>query len=96
MAKVDEVKFTDEELKTIKEFQNKYFNIQMGFGQAEITKSRLERQLDDIFKDTDKLRKSLLTAQDEEKAFIEEVNKKYGDGVLDPQTGIFKPSESDK
>ena len=56
----------------------------------------LERQLDDIFKATDKLRKSLLTAQDEEKAFIEEVNKKYGDGVLDPQTGIFKPSESDK
>ena len=32
--------------------------------------------------------------QQEEQEFIQGVNDKYGDGVLDPQTGTFTPSDT--
>ena len=95
MAKSKEdIKFTEEELKTIKEFQKKYLDIQMGFGQGEITRSRLESQLDTVYQAVEDLKEKLLSVQEEEKTFISDINKKYGDGVLDPQTGIFKPSKT--
>ena len=89
MSKSNESKFEQAELDKIKDFQQRYVNVQMGFGQAEITRGRLDEQLINVDTFVDELREKLSEIQTEEKSFIEEVNTKYGDGVLDPETGIF-------
>ena len=88
----DKIKFTQKELDTINEFRQKYLDIQMGFGQAEITRTRLENQFDKLENFSEDLRKQFDTIQGDEQKFIAEVNKKYGDGVLDPETGVFTPN----
>jgi len=88
----DKIKFTQEELDKINEFRQKYLDIQMGFGQAEITRTRLEKQFDNLENFSEDLRKQFDTIQEDEQKFIAEINKKYGDGVLDPDTGVFTPN----
>ena len=88
----DKIKFTQKDLDTINEFRQKYLDIQMGFGQAEITRTRLENQFDKLENFSEDLRKQFDTIQGDEQKFIAEVNKKYGDGVLDPETGVFTPN----
>tara|TARA_Y100000034_G_scaffold41999_1_gene51550 strand:- start:247 stop:540 length:294 start_codon:yes stop_codon:yes gene_type:complete len=88
-----EVKFSEEELGKIKEFQQRYLDIQMGYGQVQITRSRLEQQFESLDEAHDKLNENLVNTQTEERSFIEEINKKYGDGVLNPETGVFTPSD---
>ena len=80
------VKFTDEELKQIKEIQNKYFNIQGELGRVSITKIRLTQQMDNLDEREESLHKEFKDAQNEEKDFVDSINKKYGDGVLDPES----------
>ena len=92
MPKSKEVKFSEEELTKIKDFQQRYINVQMGFGQAEITRTRLDEQFNNVDVFVDELRTKLSEIQTEERSFIEGVNKKYGDGVLDPESGVFTPS----
>jgi phosphopantetheine adenylyltransferase len=88
------IKFTQEELDKINEFRQKYLDVQMGFGQTEITKTRLQRQSENLENFVENLRKEFDTIQETEQEFIAEINKKYGDGVLDPETGVFTPSST--
>jgi len=94
MSTKEKIKFTQEELDQISEFRQKYVDVQMGFGQAEITRTRLERQHENLDKFADGLRKQFDTIQEDEQKFIAEINEKYGDGVLDPDTGVFTPNTS--
>ena len=94
MPTKEEIKFTKEELEKISEFRQKYLDVQMGFGQAEITKTRLKRQHENLDKFMEDLRKQFDTIQEGEQKFIAEINEKYGDGVLDPDTGVFTPNTS--
>ena len=50
---MSEVKFTEEELKQVKEIQDNYFDIQNQFGQVSVAKIRLQRQEEDIIKHED-------------------------------------------
>ena len=90
----EEIKFTQEELDQISEYRQKYLDIQMGFGQAEITDYRLQRQYENLDKFTEDLKKQFDDIQEEEQKFIAAINEKYGDGVLDPDTGVFTPNTS--
>ena len=87
------VKFTDEELKEIKEIQNKYFNIQGELGRVSITRIRLNQQVDSLDEREESLHQEFADAQKEEKDFVDTINKKYGDGVLDPESGTFTPAK---
>tara|TARA_Y100000310_G_scaffold107247_1_gene105716 strand:+ start:456 stop:764 length:309 start_codon:yes stop_codon:yes gene_type:complete len=91
-SKNNEVKFTEEELESIKGFQQRYLDIQMGFGQVEINRNRLDEQYNSLEEGLEKLRENLTETQTEEREFIQNINKKYGDGVLDPTTGVFTPN----
>ena len=90
----EEIKFTEEELGSIKTFQQRYLDIQMGFGQAEITRMRIATQQANADTFSVDLHEQYNTVQTEEKEFIEKINEKYGDGVLDPETGVFTPNTS--
>ena len=91
----EEVKFTEEELKQVQTFQQNYMNIQNQFGQLKMAHLRLEQQQNSLYEENDKIEESLKSLQDEEKKYLDTINEKYGQGTLNPETGVFIPSESE-
>ena len=92
----EEVKFTEDEMTQINELQREYVNIQNAFGQLSVNRIRLNQQIEELDGAEDNLQKDFVNAQTKEKEFIDQINKKYGDGNLDINTGIFTPSENSK
>ena len=89
----EEKKFTKEEMDMISKIQETYLEIQQKLGQVSLSKLKIKQRAEAI----DKLEKELLEnfkkTQKEEKDFVDEISKKYGDGTLDPESGIFKSSK---
>ena len=85
----EEVKFTEEEIKQVKEIQDSYLKIQTDFGQTTIARIRLEEQLENLINVEDTARKNLSEIQTKEQDFLKEITKKYGEGSLNPETGVF-------
>jgi len=84
-------KFSEEEMKTVKEVQQKYVDIQHKLGQISVAEIRLNQQMDALISTREELNQNFIDAQNEEKEFIKNITEKYGDGVLDPETGIYNP-----
>ena len=84
----EEVKFTEEELKQVQNFQNQYLSVQNQFGQLKLAQIRLDNQEVD-------LENALKQVQANETKFLDEITKKYGQGTLNPETGVFKPNASE-
>tara|TARA_Y100000361_G_scaffold144646_1_gene152894 strand:- start:70 stop:342 length:273 start_codon:yes stop_codon:yes gene_type:complete len=84
----EEVKFTQEELAKVKDIRVQYSNIQNSFGQLKMAQIRLDEQ-------EVQLEESLKNIQTEESKFLDGITKKYGDGSLNPDTGVFTPTASE-
>ena len=84
----EEVKFTEEELKQVQNFQNQYLSVQNQFGQLKLAQIRLDNQEVD-------LENALKQVQDNETKFLDEITKKYGQGTLNTETGVFTPNASE-
>jgi len=82
-----EVKFTEEELARVQNIQKSYANVQNQFGQLKLAQIRLDEQEVD-------LEEALKTIQLEEKKFLDGITEKYGQGSLNPETGVFTPTEN--
>ena len=82
-------KFSDEELKSIKEIQDKYIQIQMNLGKISIAKVRIESQFKNLLSQEEELKNAFIDTQDQEKNFVDSVTEKYGEGVLNAETGEF-------
>ena len=87
----DEIKFTDEELKSLQELSPNYQNIQASFGQMKVQKILNQQQADALEEAEVKMDADYKDIQDSERKLVEELNEKYGPGQLDPQTGVFTP-----
>ena len=83
----DEIKFTDDELKSIEQLRSEYVNITNRFGQIALTKYNIERQEEQAETDFEAIRAK-------EQNVLNGITEKYGPGTLDPNTGVFTPSES--
>ena len=83
----EEVKFTEEELKQVQNIQEKYLSIQNQFGQLKLAQIRLDEQEIDLENSLQKIKK-------EEQQFLDSITKKYGQGTLDPETGLFTAVEN--
>jgi len=83
----EEVKFTEEELTQVKNISLSYQNIQNQFGQLKLSQIRLDEQ-------EVQLEDALKNIQTEEKKFLDGITNKYGQGTLNPETGVFTPSEN--
>ena len=92
MAK--EVKFTDDELKQLQGLQNSYQEKQLQFGQLKVQKLLLQQQVDALEDTESKLEVGYSEVQGNERTLVEELNKKYGPGTLDPATGVFTSTET--
>ena len=84
----EEVKFTEEELKQVQDIQQSYANVQNQFGQLKLAQIRLDEQ-------EVQLEDALKQVQSEEKKFLDGITDKYGQGTLNPETGVFTPTESE-
>ncbi len=83
----EEIKFTEEELTQVQNIRQSYLNVQNQFGQLKLTQIRLDEQ-------EVELEEALKTIQSEEKKFLDGITDKYGQGSLNPDTGVFTPTEN--
>ena len=83
----EDIKFTDEELKSIEGIRIKYTEITQRFGQITLTKYNLDLQEKQAHKDFEAIRA-------EEQKVLNGITEKYGPGTLDPNTGVFTPSDT--
>ena len=88
----DEIKFTDEELKSLQDLSQSYQNIQASFGQMKVQKILNQQQADALEEAEVKMDADYKDIQDKERELVQQLNAKYGPGQLDPQTGIFTPT----
>ena len=84
----EETKFTEEELTQVQNIQKSYANVQNQFGQLKMAQLRLDEQEVD-------LELNVKSIQDEEKKFLDGITEKYGQGSLNPETGVFTPNKSE-
>ena len=87
----DEIKFSDEELKSLQDLSQSYQNIQNSFGQIRVQKILAEQQADALEEAEVKMEADYKEMQDTERELVQQLNEKYGPGQLDPQTGVFTP-----
>ena len=83
----EEVKFTEEELKQVQNIQTSYADVTNKFGQLKLAQVRLDKQEVD-------LEDALQKIQSDEQIFLDGITKKYGQGTLNPETGVFTPTEN--
>ena len=91
----EEVKFSEEELKTIKSIQDSYFEVQTDFGKLSLAKIKVEQQLEELDSVDNNLNKKFTGVQEKEQKFLEGITKKYGEGSLNPETGVFTANKSE-
>ena len=87
----DEIKFSDEELKSLQDLSQSYQNIQNSFGQIRVQKILAEQQADALEEAEVKMEADYAENQQKERDLVKELNEKYGPGQLDPQSGVFTP-----
>ena len=92
MAEAKDIKFTDDELKSLQELQNSYQQKQLQFGQLRVQRLLVQQQLDAIDDTEAKLEVEYGEVQETERKLVADLNKKYGPGNLDPATGVFTPT----
>ena len=88
------VKFSDKEMTKLVKIRDDYLEVQNQFGQIAIMKLRLEERITDLNSRVEIIKEDYRNNQKKEQEFLEEINEKYGDGELDPETGIFHPTKS--
>ena len=94
MPKTKEVKFTDEELSKITEIQQNYNQIQASFGHVGFQRVILEQQLEQLNDKQIEAEEALQTNQVAERELAKSLNDVYGPGSLDPETGVFTPTDA--
>ena len=92
MAK--EVKFTDDELKQLQGLQTSYQEKQLQFGQLKVQKILLQQQTEALEAAEVGLEEDYKGVQETERNLVQQLNEKYGPGSLNPETGVFTPTET--
>ena len=87
-----EIKFTDEELKSLSELSTEYQRTQFAFGQARVQRIALNKRLSELDEAEVKLEADYDKLQKQEQDLVKQLNDKYGPGSLDPETGVFTPT----
>jgi chromosome segregation ATPase len=93
-ATTTEKEFSQEDIESVKTLQSKYATTTAQIGQAEIELHLLKKRLDQLNEVRTELLDRYNKLQDEEKSLVEQLNEKYGDGVLDLDSGKFIPTKS--
>ena len=88
----EEIKFTEDELKSLKDLQETYGKVQADFGALKVRRLVLEQQVEGLDEAEEAVHKAYKDNQATERKLVEELNEKYGPGSLNPETGVFTPN----
>ena len=88
----DEIKFTEEEIKSLNELSQNYQRIQLAFGQFKVQHLIAEQQMNALEEAEMQAESDYSDLQEKERELVQQLNEKYGPGSLDPATGVFTPS----
>ena len=88
------VKFSDEELNTVKQIQQEYLKVQNHLGQLVISEMKLREQGKNLDEAKSKVESNFKDVQVKERKFLDGITEKYGEGTLNPDTGEFIPNKS--
>ena len=91
----DTVKFSDDEMKSLSELQDTYQQLTQRMGQLEAQRIVQVQGLDAIDSEKDGLKEQWVSNQQKERELVDSLNKKYGPGTLDPNSGEFTPAPAD-
>ena len=87
-----EIKFSDNELKSLNDLRDKYTSAQLRLGQLEVQRLTLNQQIQNLDNEKIKIETEYVEIQKEESQIVNSLNEKYGPGNLDPNSGVFTPS----
>ena len=85
------IKFSPEEMEVIQKIQQDYQNKIVELGRMELEKLAIEQRQSQLQNLNAKVKNEILDLQVKEKAFTDTMTAKYGQGKLNPFTGIFTP-----
>ena len=80
-----------DELQSIKDLQQKYNQTVFELGSIEAQIIALNQRLKNLANDKDGLVADLISIEKKENELIASLQDKYGQGTIDPQTGIITP-----
>lgn len=87
-----EKEFEQQDIESVKTLQSEYATNTAQIGQVEVELHLLKKRLDEIENIRTELFNKYESLQQKEKELVESLNQKYGDGVLDLDSGRFIPS----
>ena len=87
-----EIKFSDEEIKSLNDLNQSYQTKQSQFGQLKVQRILLTKQLEALDETEIRLETEYSEIQKSEQDLVSQLNEKYGPGQLDPNTGVFTPT----
>ena len=88
---MSEIKFTEDELKSLQEIQAQYQSVQMQLGGLKMQQIAHEKNADRLVETEEALMSGLDELSVKEQELAKELNDKYGPGSLNPETGDFTP-----
>ena len=80
----DAIKFTEEELKNLKDLQSNYHQITLAMGNLSLSRINLDKQEETLIK-------ALEDERNKENELAKVLTEKYGKGSLNSETGEFTP-----
>jgi len=89
-----EMKFSEDELQSLQGLQDGYQEKQALLGQLAVQRILMSQQMDALEARQTELETEYEATQQEERDLVQTLNEKYGPGQLDPQTGVFTPTEA--
>ena len=90
--KTSEIKFSDDELTSLRDLQEGYQEKSAQFGQLKVQKLLVQQQLDALESTEVQMESDYASLQQQEQDLVKQLNEKYGPGSLDPTTGVFTPA----
>ena len=91
-VKTSEVKFTEDEMKSLQDLQTGYQDKQTILGQLAVQRILLTQQTDALETRIIEVEQEYQSIQQTERDLVKKLNEKYGPGQLDPATGVFTPT----
>jgi len=88
----DDKKFTEEEMKSLRDLQDSYTKKQAELGQVSVQRILLNQQMDTLDERQAQLESEYTQVQQQEQDLVKKLNEKYGPGQLNPETGVFTPN----
>ena len=89
----EDIKFTEDEMTSLKQLQQDYTTKQEQLGQISVQRILLNQQIDSLQQRQEQLEKEYVEVQQREQGLVKTLNDKYGQGQLDPNTGVFTPTK---